>query len=79
MAARQSESMESIDHKSSTSKDLPYTDTSCTVLNTECSATTQCGEDLCGSETVLPVAGETDSQEETNMKKLLSKLKRSDG
>ena len=35
--------------------------------------------DLCGSEAVVPVAACSASQEETNMKKLFSKLKRSDG
>ena len=65
------------DHKSSCSEDVPCTDTSC-----KCSSTTPRGEDdmdLCGSEAVVPVAACSASQEETNMKKLFSKLKRSDG
>ena len=75
--------MEAIDHKSSSSEDVPCTDTSCAA---ECSSTAHSeGDDvdLCESEAVdlVPVAtcAGSASQEETNMKKLLSKLKRSDG
>lgn len=77
--------MEAIDHKSSSSEDVPCTDTSCVAECSRSSIAHSGGNDvdLCESEAVDLVAvaacAGSASQEETNMKKLLSKLKRSDG
>lgn len=77
--------MEAIDHKSSSSEDVPCTDTSCVAECSRSSIAHSGGNDvdLCESEAIDLVAvaacAESASQEETNMKKLLSKLKRSDG